>query len=118
MREPRTVELLTGAVTGTELARIMGASTIQPRLHFNWGYHEAAQDRLRQRPKRSEFSGCGKTLPAIRAYAAGYEYGWQDAVNGVYINNSDPAWKAHEAQTENKCRKQLTTNKDRAMLNS
>jgi len=50
---------------------------------------------------RSEFSGCGKTLDAVTAYAAGYEYGWLDAVNGVYANNSEDAWQAHTARPEN-----------------
>jgi hypothetical protein len=101
MREPRTVDLLTGAVTGSDLARIIESPTVHTRLHFNWGYHEAAQDRLHQRPKRTEFSGCGKTLEAVTAYAAGHEYGWLDAVNGVYANNSEEAWQAHTAQPVN-----------------
>jgi hypothetical protein len=101
MREARTVVLLTGAVTGREFACLVSSPDIQPRLHFNWGYHEAAQDWKSQRPKRSEFSKCGKTLGAVKAYAAGYEYGWQDAFNHVYLNDADEAWMTHTTQAGN-----------------
>ena len=100
MKEARTVVLLSGLFSGREVVNMMDSGALQTRLQFNWGYHEAAQDRLHQKPKRSEFSGCGKTLAEVKAYAAGYGYGWLDAVNGVYANNSEDAWKAHTEKSE------------------
>src|SRR5713101_1892760 len=105
----RTVVFLTGAMTSADAAQFIEAREPLPRLHFNWGYHEGAQDKLHQKPRRMEFSGCGRSVAAATEYAAGYEYGWQDGLNGVYANDSTDAWQAHTARPESKQRKYLTT---------
>lgn len=59
-----------------------------PRFRFNSGYHDGASDvnhRRRVKNVRGHFD---------KVYAQGYEYGVEDARNGVYTENSDEAWKS------------------------
>lgn len=94
----RTVILLTGTMSAAAALTAMQAASPDNRLNFNWGYHEGAQDRLHNLPKRTEFSKCGRSNAEVTAYAAGYEFGWEDATEGVYANDSSEAWTKHKAR--------------------
>lgn len=73
----------------------------EPRVRFNWGYHDAAADVEAGRPDRAtaDPSTPGwRPLPAFDvAYAEGYLAGTKDAREGTYAGNSDAAWEAAQA---------------------
>ena len=59
-----------------------------PRLRFNWGYHDGAGDVQHRRRVRSMTDHYGKI------YAQGYEFGTEDAKNDAYTGDSEAAWKS------------------------
>ena len=68
-----------------------------PRIRFNWGYHDGAGDVANRREikvygRTSRMTG--KPWKPDKIYLQGYEYGVEDARNGVYTGNSDAAWKS------------------------
>jgi hypothetical protein len=70
----------------------------EPRVMFNWGYHEAATDAERGRPRTLVASG-PQTLEVVSAqhdaeYHAGYGYGLRYLAEGIYApaKDSSAAW--------------------------
>lgn len=61
------------------------------RVRFNWGYHDGASDVEHDRVTRKR-SMMASHFDKI--YAQGWEYGVEDAREGVYTGNSDEAWKS------------------------
>lgn len=74
--------------------------TFTPRIRFNWGYHDAADDWqkgcLRVIVDRIPVDA-NPTRYVLRSYdrdyTRGYEEGGRDARDGVYAQNSEAAWK-------------------------
>lgn len=78
-----------------------------PRLHFNWGFHDAASDVKSKRPKRQVGKGNPPSKPgpyplnpADPAYAAGYMAGWDTASAGKPTDSSDAAWQGWKGKNE------------------
>jgi hypothetical protein len=94
----RTVIMLAGTMSASAALSVLQSDITDNRLNFNWGYHEAAHDKMHNVPKRTEFSRCGRSNAEVTAYAAGYEFGWEDATEGVYANDSSEAWAKHKAR--------------------
>ncbi len=70
--------------------------TFSTRERFNWGYHDGANDRIKQRAPR--WYAPNKPHPLDRkAYGAGYEAGYNDARNSNYHEDSSAAWMARKA---------------------
>lgn len=82
-------------------------TTFEPRIRFNWGYHDAAHVVEHELDNAMDNFGFG---PALRitssydvvtrhfdhAYAIGWQAGYQDAKDGYYVangRNSENAWK-------------------------
>lgn len=61
-----------------------------PRVRFNWGYHEGARDRDAQRMERTQFDD--------GFYGKGYGYGYEDVYQGRYEGDSSNAWVDYEAE--------------------
>jgi hypothetical protein len=58
-----------------------------PRVRFNWGYHDGASDYARKRPRKWLHGH-----PHDKVYGQGYDYGYEDAMEGTYSESSDAAW--------------------------
>lgn len=67
-----------------------------PRIQFNWGYHDAANELSRGRPRKIVDHGPQSTAQVSREwgrwYAIGYEAGLTDARCGEYYATSTDAW--------------------------
>ena len=72
----------------------MSNSKFSDRTRFNWGYHDAASDVEHHRSVAANGKPIAEWLAEHpdTAYHDGYCYGRQDASNGFYENNSEPAW--------------------------
>ena len=60
----------------------------EPRIRFNWGYHDGAheaQNRMWDRSLKSHFD---------KIYIQGYQAGRSDFLNGIYNQDSTEAWRA------------------------
>jgi hypothetical protein len=60
-------------------------SKFSPRIRFNWGYHDGANEAKRERIRNVAGH-------YDKVYAQGYRYGVEDQTAGVYQGNSDKAW--------------------------
>ena len=60
----------------------------EPRIRFNWGYHDGAHD-VRRRGQIASMAGHFDKM-----YAAGYLVGVDDAKRGEYTGDSTRAWLA------------------------
>ena len=67
------------------------ASLDCPRLRFNWGYHDGANDAQKQRARREV------SKHPDQVYAVGYHRGFQEASDGVYTNDSSESWAGYSA---------------------
>lgn len=67
------------------------AHKFEPRIRFNWGYHDGANDVIKGRRVRS------MTGHFDRFYAQGYEAGVDDARAGDYCDDSSVAWAHRKA---------------------
>ncbi len=63
------------------------ANLEQPRIRFNWGYHDGANES--KRDKTRDVTGHFDSW-----YATGYKLGVSDATALAYEGNSDAAWEA------------------------
>jgi hypothetical protein len=58
-----------------------------PRIRFNWGYHDGADEFAR---------GCRRDVRVgggiVKAYVDGYAAGVADARGGTYAGDSETAW--------------------------
>lgn len=59
-----------------------------PRIRFNWGYHDGASDVRNNRHKSDEWF----RKHFDKVYLQGYAAGWRDMQNGEYQENSTRAW--------------------------
>ncbi len=68
-----------------------------PRIRFNWGFHDAANEAKAGRARSVSFAGEHSITAVSYAfdwwYAAGYEYGLQATAEGSYAGDSEPAWQ-------------------------
>lgn len=72
------------------------SSLDQPRVRFNWGYHDAASEARRGKPRTVVASG-PQSETAVSPdfnfwYASGYAAGLADVAAGTYVDNSEGAW--------------------------
>ena len=71
----------------------MYKGTYEPRIRFNWGYHDGASD-LKNGWTRLD----GATVSNIeykhfdKSYSRGYVEGYYDFKEGIYNENSTAAW--------------------------
>ncbi len=74
-------------------------NTVEPRLRFNWGFHDGAADAKWSRPYSH------KHFDAV--YLAGRQAGYVVAQNGEYTVNtkSDDAWKSYQSPEAKQARR-------------
>lgn len=60
----------------------------EPRIRFNWGYHDGASDVRNNRHKSQEWF----RNHFDKVYLQGYDVGRRDMQNGEYTENSTRAW--------------------------
>lgn len=82
----------------------------EPRIRFNWGYHDGAHDQQRGAP-RVYIPGKPQDLTHVsptfdKYYFEGYQAGAQDARRGQYIENSSVAWARFSGTEEKEAEKQ------------
>lgn len=74
------------------------------RERFNWGYHDAADEYQRGRPRLTGLFGQQTPQYVSRefdpAYYEGYVRGLRDARAGQYRNNSRPAWEEYQTEVK------------------
>ena len=81
-------------------------STFEPRIRFNWGYHDAAQDVLELKIYRNLVEKGQQSPQTVSKefdpyYYEGYKLGSRDANSGAYIwkqTNSEAAWKEYQSR--------------------
>lgn len=60
----------------------------EPRIRFNWGYHDGAMEAQKRGWDRS-------LKPHFdQIYIEGYQAGRSDFLNGIYAGDSTEAWRA------------------------
>ena len=71
--------------------KLLGTTSLDdPRLRFNWGYHDARLDKSTNRGRRRQGAG-DRPLPEWSAkYRAGYDAGWRSSIGDQL---STQAWK-------------------------
>lgn len=69
---------------------IVPATKFGARITFNWGYHDGA---AAAKSGRVSYHSIDGNKAAGKNYKAGWRAGFNDFRNGVYSDNSDPAWR-------------------------
>ena len=79
-------------------------SRFEPRIRFNWGYHDAANEHrlgcLRMLVLRGPQSMLTVSREYDEAYFTGYAYGRRDVLTGTHKPTSEPAWLEYRRGTE------------------
>lgn len=74
-----------------------------PRIRFNWGFHDATADKLRKRNRIDIPQGKLFCLPRHdKPYCAGYFAGQRADISQGKPESSEPAWREHKGEIEEK----------------
>lgn len=71
-------------------------SQFEPRVRFNWGYHDAQFSAGKLTPDGATRNEEWADSHFDRAYGKGFRAGMADKSAGLYTGNSDAAWKARQ----------------------